>query len=64
MFPAADSLRAAWLTGRRAGLQRSLLRIRRYLRLRLVDPYLAEHLYPAPAGVGAHALGTDQHPRQ
>ena len=41
-------LRAVWLTARRAGLRRALYRIERRLRLGLVDPFLATHLYTLP----------------
>lgn len=40
--------RALWLTARRAGLHRSLQRIQRIARLRVIDPYWADRLYPTP----------------
>ncbi|MBV7331693.1 hypothetical protein KFU94_26380 [Chloroflexi bacterium TSY] len=39
-------LRTAWLTAQRAGLQRILYRVRRRLRLRIINPLFAEQLYP------------------
>ena len=48
-FPSLLSLRALWLTARRAGLRRSLHRLQRELRLRLLDPHLAGHRYPLPS---------------
>ncbi|MCP4427159.1 MAG: hypothetical protein GY803_21950 [Chloroflexi bacterium] len=42
------ALRAAWLTARRAGWRRSLRRINRRLRLRLLNPRLGQRLYSAP----------------
>ncbi|MBU0491225.1 MAG: heparinase II/III family protein [Chloroflexi bacterium] len=44
----ARSLRATWLALRRSGPRRSLYRLRRRFRLRLVDPLLASRLYPLP----------------
>ncbi len=42
------ALRAAWLTARRAGWRRSLRRLNRRLRLRLVNPLLGQRLYAVP----------------
>ena len=50
MLPA--NVRAIWLTARRAGLQRSLQRLQRMARLRIVDPYWGERLYPKPMLTG------------
>ncbi|HFQ92915.1 MAG TPA: hypothetical protein ENK32_02820, partial [Anaerolineae bacterium] len=41
-----ESLRSVWLTGRRAGVRRMLFRVRRRAQLRLLNPYLADSLYP------------------
>ncbi len=41
-------LRAAWRTARRAGALRSLRRVERLVRLRVLDPRLAERWYPRP----------------
>lgn len=40
-----QSLQAAWLTARRAGAKRTIFRIQRRVRLKLLNPYLGERLY-------------------
>ena len=40
-----QSIRAAWLTARRAGLKRTLFRLQRRLRLKVINPLLAQQLY-------------------
>ena len=39
---------ALLLTAKRAGMQRSLYRLRRRIQLQLIDPLLAQYLYPLP----------------
>ncbi len=41
-----DAFRAAWLTGRRAGAKRTLYRLNRLWRTRLLNPRLGSRLYP------------------
>lgn len=54
-------VRALWLNARRAGLRRSLYRLRRLTRMRLLDPYKAGRLYPLPNVHGPLGLTTGQH---
>ena len=52
-----STVRALWLTAKRAGLRRSLYRVRRRLQLRLLDPLLAPLLYSRPQIVETNTVG-------
>ncbi len=59
MKTAKFKLRAVWLTARRAGWRRSLWRLNRRLRLRLLNPYLGRRLYPLPQNLAPASWAED-----
>ena len=50
----SQSIYAAWLTAKRAGLKRTFFRLQRRLKLKVINPMLADRMYAIPDSISVH----------